>query len=45
MRITEIVTASGFPVLFAPSLSRSGQNIPQVLRHTLRYANTSDDLN
>jgi hypothetical protein len=36
MRITEIVTARDLPVLFAPTLSRSGQNIPQVLRHKLR---------
>jgi hypothetical protein len=36
MRITEIVTVIGFPVQCAPSLSRSHQNIPQGLRHTLR---------
>jgi len=36
MNISEIVTAKGFPAQFAPSLSRSLQNIPQVLRHTLR---------
>jgi hypothetical protein len=38
MDISEIVTAKGFPAQFAPNLSRSLQNIPQVLRHTLRSA-------
>jgi hypothetical protein len=33
---SEIEPAKGFPAQLAPSLSRSLQNIPQVLRHTLR---------
>jgi hypothetical protein len=36
MNIVEIHTAKGFPALFPPSLSRSRQNIPQVLRYLLR---------
>jgi hypothetical protein len=36
MNISEIETAKGFLAQLAPSLSRSLQNIPQVLRHTLR---------
>jgi len=33
---SEIEPAKGFPAQFASSLSRSLQNISQVLRHTLR---------
>lgn len=35
MNFSEIEHAKGFPAQFASSLSRSLQNIPQVLRHTL----------
>jgi hypothetical protein len=33
---SKIDVANDFPALFAPSLSRDLQNIPQNLRHTLR---------
>jgi hypothetical protein len=36
MNTSEIEPAKGFPAQLAPSLSRSLQNIPQVLRNTLR---------
>lgn len=36
MNLSEIEPAKGFPAQFASSLSRSLQNIPHVLRHTLR---------
>jgi hypothetical protein len=36
MNTSEIDPAKGFPAQLAPSLSRSLQNMPQVLRHTLR---------
>jgi hypothetical protein len=36
MNISEIEPAKGFPAQLASSLSRSRQNISQVLRHTLR---------
>jgi hypothetical protein len=35
MNFSEIKPAKGFPAQFAPSLCRSFQNIPQVLRHIL----------
>ncbi|WP_141211393.1 hypothetical protein [Rhodoferax sp. TH121] len=37
MNTSEIEPAKGFPAQLVPSLSRSLQNFPQVLRHTLRY--------